>query len=133
MCCYVQFFFFFFEACASESHIYFTDEDTPDSNGHSDEPPDPTDVMDANTYEELTETSGLFIALMSHEPMIYDMLEATEDPGQQTNQTEVGILKTATLAVVIDQFPMCSAGAPIPEISHGILPYEHEECYNLLV
>src|SRR6267142_1013723 len=119
-------FFFFFGVCASESHISFTDEDAPDSDGHSDKPPDPTDVTDANAYEELTETSGLFIASTSHEPMIYDMLEATEDPEQQTNQNEVGILET-TSAPVADQFPTRSAGAPIPGISHGISAYECQE------
>src|SRR6266850_510313 len=118
--------FFFFRVCASESHISFTDEDASDSNGHSDKPPDPTNVTDANAYEELIETSGLFIASTSHEPMIYNMLEATEDPEQQTNQNEAGILET-TSAPVVDQFPTHSAGALIPGISHGISAYECQE------
>ena len=54
------------------------------------------------------------------------MPEATEDPEQQTNQTEAGILETAS-AVVIDQFPMRSAGAPIPGTSRGVSVYSRQE------
>lgn len=117
---------FFFRGRASESYISFTDEDASDSDGNSNEPPDPTDVTDANTYEELTESSSHFTSTMSHEPTVYDTPEATEDPEQQTNQADAGILETASMQVV-DQFPMRSAGAVIPGIPHGTSAYAHQE------
>ena len=84
---------------------------------------DPTDVADAHAFEELTGSIDLSSG------MAVDHLSGTSSPGVlegpelQTNHAEAATFETGT-TVIIDRFPSCSAGTPIPGIPRGSSIYD---------
>lgn len=93
--------------------------------------PDPTDVADADAFEELTGNvdfpSG---GAIDRAPVDNSLPDDLEDPQQQTNPIEAGAFETGTTAVVVDRFPSESAGAPIPGIPRGLSQYESHQAMH---
>jgi len=70
-------------------------------------------------YEELAHDIDPSQTVLHDQQAIPDQLPDTpQGPEQPANQIEAGGLET-TSTVVIDQFPLSSAGAPIPGMAHG--------------
>ena len=84
---------------------------------------DPADVADVDTFESLTGSidlsSGMAIDHLSRNlsPGVLEGLEL------QTNHTEVATFEIGSM-VIIDRFPSCGAGTPIPGIPRGSLIYD---------
>jgi hypothetical protein len=74
---------------------------------------DPTDLTDANAFEELAHNIDPFPAVNHDQVNLDEGSYVPPGPEESANQMEAGILETMS-TVVIDQFPHSSAGAPIP-------------------
>jgi hypothetical protein len=95
-------------------------------NSNLGETSDPTDVVDADAFEELTQNM-VHSSLPTHDqPSVDDTLEVPDDPGQPANQTGAGD-EGATSVVVVDQFPSGHAGVPIPGMARGSTAYESSQ------
>jgi hypothetical protein len=94
--------------------------------------PDPADVMDTDTFEELTENIDLSSVMAINCLPGDESPGDPEGPGPQTNKTEAGTFESGS-TVIIDHFPSHVAGAPIPEIPWGPSMYNlcHAELSGL--
>ena len=91
------------------------------------ETPDPADVMDADAFEELTQSIDISSRRAINCIPVDNLPDNLEDRQQQTNTIEAGALETQTTAVVIDHFPSESAGTPIPGIPPGSSRYKSDQ------
>lgn len=101
-----------------ESHRYLADDDIPGSDGNTDESQDPTDVVDADVYEELVLSMDPFPTVIHDRAILDGLPDVPQGPEEPANQTEAGDLETTSM-VIVDQFPLSSAGAPIPGMARG--------------
>jgi len=105
------------------SHQFFTVDDSRGLEEPLIETPDPADVADTDTFEELTGNIDLSSV------MAVDHLPGDESPGDpeglgpQTNETEVGTFESGSM-VIVDHFPSHVAGTPIPGIPWGLSMYD---------
>jgi hypothetical protein len=80
---------------------------------------DPTDVTDADMFEELGHNNTLSPAVIHGDQANWHELpnvpQAAEEP---TNQNKAGNLETISMVVII-QFPNHSAGTTVPGIAHA--------------
>jgi hypothetical protein len=86
--------------------------------GDSHQAPDPTDVANANAFEQLVRNNEIFVTTTPDQRTIDDVPDRPNPPEQQSNDMEAGNSE-AMSEVVIDCFPSPTAGAPIPGMSHG--------------
>jgi hypothetical protein len=98
-----------------QSHRHFADDGIPGFHSNINTNLDPTDLTDADTFEELAHNFDLFLALVCDQANLDQLLDLPPGPEEPlaANQTEADNLETMS-TVVIDQFPHSSAGAPIP-------------------
>jgi hypothetical protein len=100
------------------SHQFFTVDDSWGLEEPLIETPDPANVADTDTFEELTENIDLSSVMAINHLPSDESPGDPEGPGPQTNETEVGTFKSGS-TVIIDHFPSHMAGAPISEIPWG--------------
>ena len=98
-----------FLGCISQSHRNFADDGNINTNL------DPTDLTDANTFEELAHNFDLLPAVIRDQANLDQLPDVPPGPEEPANQTEASDLEMAPI-VVIDKFPHSSTGAPIPEM-----------------
>ena len=79
---------------------------------------DPTNVTDANVFEELGHNNTLSLAVIggdkANQHELPNVPQAAEEP---TNQNEAGNLETISTVVIV-QFPNHSTGTTVPGIAH---------------
>ena len=111
--------------------LFFTVDDAQDINVDTVKTPDPTDVADADAFEELTRSitfpSGGGI---DRAPVENPLPDDLENPQQQTNSIKVGAFETGTTVVVVVCFPSESTGAPIPGVPWGLSRYESHQAMH---
>jgi hypothetical protein len=105
------------------SDPFFTVDETEGLVQFSIQAPDPADVVDADTFKELTRSIDQPSAMVIDHPADNSLADVPEEHGPQTNQSEVGSFNTGSM-VIVDCFPSDAAGAPIPGIPWGRLLYE---------
>jgi hypothetical protein len=99
----------------SQSHTHFADDGIPVLDGDINMRLDPTDLRDADTFEELTHNFNLFPALVRDQAFLDQLLDLPPGPEEPlaANQTSADDLETMS-TVVIDHFPHSTTGTPIP-------------------
>jgi hypothetical protein len=114
------------------THIFYsTDNDTSAFNSDSSEIPDqdlnetldPANITDADAFKGPTQGINPFIQTYGQLAIDKD-LEVLDSPIQPTNQTATGNMETTLLIVIIDQFSLGNAGAPISDMAQGSSPYK---------
>jgi hypothetical protein len=103
-----------FSGCTSQSHWPFADhDDIPEFDGSINASLDPTDVTDADVFEELRPNITIFPAVIRDQASLQELPNIPPGTEEPANHTEAGDLETIS-TVVIDQFPHRSAGTTIP-------------------
>ena len=87
-------------------------DDKLDHDGAPIESPDPADIADADTFEELEQNDTSFVTTNTDQPAIDESPRTPEGLEQLPNDMEAGSTG-AMQTVVIDRLPSASAGAPI--------------------
>jgi hypothetical protein len=89
------------------------------------EPPDPADIADADAFEELAQNNH-FVATRTPDQLAIDESPNTLDaPEELPNDMEAGNTDVMP-TVVINHFPLTSAGAPIHGVPHSNSVYESQ-------
>ena len=107
-----------------------SDEEPPDPADITDtdsdeEPPDPADIADTDAFEELGQNNH-FVATRTPDLLTIDESPDTPDaPEELPNDMEAGNADTMP-EVVIDHFPLASAGAPIHGMPCGNSVYKSD-------
>jgi len=91
----------------------------------ADEAPDPANITDTDTFEELAQNNTCFVTTNTDQPTIDKSPCVPEGLEQLPNDMEAGSTG-AMPTVVINHFPSASAGAPIHSMPHGNPSYESQ-------
>jgi len=110
----------------STAHRPFADDDTPGFDNNTNQSLDPTDVTDADVYEELTHNIDPSQAAIHDQTILDKLPDVLQDPEELANEIEVGNSETTSTMVIIDQFLQSSAGAPIPGMVHRLSNQESQ-------
>ena len=108
------------------AHRPFADDDTPGFDDNTNQSLDPTNVTDADVYEELTHNIDPSRAAIHDQTILDKLPDVPQDPEELANEIEAGNSETTSTTVIIDQFPQSSAGAPIPGMVHRSLNQESQ-------
>jgi len=103
----------------------FVGGDELDHDGAPIETPDPADIADADTFEELAQDNQIFARTTPDQPTIDESPDMPDAPEELANDMEAGNTE-AMPTVVIDHFPSASAGAPIHGMPCGNSIYESQ-------
>jgi hypothetical protein len=107
----------------SQTHRCFADEAIPEFNTNVNANLDPTDLTDADMFEELEHNIEPFPIVIRDQANMDEMSYVPLGPEEPANQTEEGNLETMS-AMVIDKFLHSSAGAAIPGMAHPQESYQ---------
>ena len=84
---------------------------------------DPVDAVDADTFEVLTQGIVHSVATIPNQPAVNETTEVSEAPTAQTTAQTIPFNvpnEETSPMVIIDHFPLGSAGAPIPGVPQGL-------------
>jgi len=87
--------------------------------------PDPADIADTNAFEELAPHGHFFPMTTLNQPAIDESPDMPDAPEQLPNGMGVGNTEGMP-TVVINHFPLASAGAPINDMRRGNSMYESQ-------